>query len=328
MGRKVTTTQLQIKGLKNAKVLATDGRGFVFERDSEKGDKGEKGDTGDKGEKGDTGIQGIKGEKGDTGIQGIKGEKGIQGIQGEKGDTGIQGIKGEKGDTGIQGIKGEKGIQGIQGDRGFTGYPGQNGRNGKQGLMGLPGPKGSPAKSLHTLWLELGNSGTVQDMFDSFKGDKGDKGDKGADGDCGCDETDTGGGVVVPDPDEPTYDYYTLLSTLERSTDFNVTALRTDGLVKYELRDGTTHVGNMPPLDVSNGTNANDIKIKTTLGIKHLDITDKNIKSIDISNEPKNISLRALNNPNLSEIYLSQEQYDGNARQAWSIDSSILLVVV
>ncbi|WP_233885294.1 hypothetical protein [Tenacibaculum piscium] len=61
MGRKVTTTQLQIKGLKNAKVLATDARGFVFERDSEKGDKGEKGDTG---------IQGVQGDKGDTGAKG------------------------------------------------------------------------------------------------------------------------------------------------------------------------------------------------------------------------------------------------------------------
>ncbi|WP_233890624.1 collagen-like protein [Tenacibaculum piscium] len=111
MSRKVTTTHLQIKGLKNAKVLATDGRGFVFERDSEKGDKGEKGDTG---------IQGIKGEKGDKGAKGDKGDKGdtgIQGVQGDKGDTGIQGVQGDKGDTGAKGdsIKGDKGDTGAKG---------------------------------------------------------------------------------------------------------------------------------------------------------------------------------------------------------------------
>ncbi|MBE7690673.1 collagen-like protein [Tenacibaculum piscium] len=90
MSRKVTTTQLQIKGLKNAKVLATDGRGFVFERDSEKGDKG---DTGAKGADGLKGAKGDKGEKGDS-------------IKGDKGDTGAKGadgLKGAKGDTGAKG---------------------------------------------------------------------------------------------------------------------------------------------------------------------------------------------------------------------------------
>ncbi len=113
MSRKVETTHLQVKSVKNAKVLGTDKDGFVIERDlkflnhipkdGEKGDTGAKGADGLNGEKGDTGAKGadgLNGEKGDTGA------KGSDGLKGEKGDTGAKGadgLKGEKGDTGAKG---------------------------------------------------------------------------------------------------------------------------------------------------------------------------------------------------------------------------------
>ncbi|MCD8425551.1 collagen-like protein [Tenacibaculum finnmarkense] len=105
--RKVTTTHLQVKSVKNAKVLGTDKDGFVIERDldflNHIPKDGAKGADGLKGEKGDTGAKGadgLKGAKGDTGA------KGADGLKGEKGDTGAKGadgLKGAKGDTGAKG---------------------------------------------------------------------------------------------------------------------------------------------------------------------------------------------------------------------------------
>ncbi|MCD8405779.1 collagen-like protein [Tenacibaculum dicentrarchi] len=77
MSRKVTTTHLQVKSVKNAKVLGTDKDGFVIERDLDFLNHIPK--------DGAKGADGLKGEKGDTGA------KGADGLKGEKGDTGAKG---------------------------------------------------------------------------------------------------------------------------------------------------------------------------------------------------------------------------------------------
>ncbi|MCD8408497.1 collagen-like protein [Tenacibaculum dicentrarchi] len=113
--RKVETTHLQVKSVKNVKVLGTDKDGFVIEsdldflnhipKDGAKGDTGAKGADGLKGAKGDTGAKGadgLKGEKGDTGERGYPGVNG-HGYPGKDGAMGFPGPRGAKGDTGAKG---------------------------------------------------------------------------------------------------------------------------------------------------------------------------------------------------------------------------------
>lgn len=109
------------------------------------------------------------------------------GLQGPKGDNGIDGKSAydlwiSAGNTGtvqtflnsLKGAKGDTGAQGPQGIRGLTGDRGEDGQNGIDG------------KSAYQLWLDAGNTGTLQNFLDSLKGPKGDTGDAG---------TGTGGSV-------------------------------------------------------------------------------------------------------------------------------------
>ncbi|MCG8236868.1 collagen-like protein [Tenacibaculum finnmarkense] len=122
MSRKVETTHLQVKSVKNAKVLGTDKDGFVIESDLDflnyipkDGAKGEKGEKGEKGDTGAKGADGLKGVKGDTGAKGADGLKGTKGDTGAKGADGLKGTKGDTGAKGADGLKGEKGDTGAKG---------------------------------------------------------------------------------------------------------------------------------------------------------------------------------------------------------------------
>lgn len=53
------------------------------------------------------------------------------------------------------------------------------------GLVGLTACDDMAGKSAYDLWLEQGNTGTVQEFLASLKGDKGDKGDQGLPGEAG-----------------------------------------------------------------------------------------------------------------------------------------------
>ncbi|ALU75247.1 hypothetical protein AUW17_08230 [Tenacibaculum dicentrarchi] len=159
MSRKVETTHLQVKSVKNAKVLGTNKDGFVIESDLDflnyipkdgakgaKGDTGAKGADGLKGAKGDTGAKGadglgLKGAKGDTGERGYPGVNG-HGYPGKDGAMGFPGPRGAKGDTGA---KGADGLKGTKGDTGKDGVPGPPGRRGPHGSTGA---KGSDANSI------------------------------------------------------------------------------------------------------------------------------------------------------------------------------------
>ena len=88
----------------------------------------------------------------------------LKGEQGDKGDKGDQGEKGETGAQGPQGDKGETGAAGEKGDKGDTGAAGSNGTNGTNGTNG---------KSAYDLWLEAGNTGSVEDFLASLKGEAG-----------------------------------------------------------------------------------------------------------------------------------------------------------
>ena len=168
---------------------------------------GPKGDTGPQGPKGDTGEAGPQGPKGDTGPQGpkgldgaaaAKGDKGDTGEAGPKGDTGPQGPKGDTGETGPKGDKGDTGEAGPQGPKGDTGEAGPKGDTGEDGVDGVDG------KSAYQIWLDNGNTGSVNDFLESLKGPKGDKGDKGEDGTGGSklkDATVTDGALVITKED-------------------------------------------------------------------------------------------------------------------------------
>lgn len=168
---------------------------------------GPKGDIGPQGPKGDTGEAGPQGPKGDTGPQGpkgldgaaaAKGDKGDTGEAGPKGDTGPAGPKGDTGEAGPKGDKGDTGEAGPQGPKGDTGEAGPKGDTGEDGVDGVDG------KSAYQIWLDNGNTGSINDFLESLKGPKGDKGDKGEDGTGGSklkDATVTDGALVITKED-------------------------------------------------------------------------------------------------------------------------------
>lgn len=65
----------------------------------------------------------------------------------------------------------QPGDKGDKGDKGDTGAPGVPGKPGEDGVDGVDG------KSAYQLWLENGNTGSVQDFLESLRGPKGDAGE-------------------------------------------------------------------------------------------------------------------------------------------------------
>ena len=175
--------------------------------DPQPGPKGDKGDTGEAGPKGDTGPQG---PKGDTGPQGPKGLDGAAAAKGDKGDTGEAGPKGDKGDTGEAGPQGPQGPKGDTGEAGPKGDTGDVGPQGPKGDTGEAGPKGDTGedgvdgvdgKSAYQIWLDNGNTGSVNDFLESLKGPKGDKGEDGVGSSKLKDATVTDGALVITKED-------------------------------------------------------------------------------------------------------------------------------
>ena len=111
---------------------------------------------------------------------------------GPKGDTGEPGPKGDKGDTGEPGPKGDTGEPGPKGDTGAPGVPGKPGEDGVDGVDG---------KSAYQIWLDNGNTGSVNDFLESLKGPKGDKGEDGTGGSKLKDATVTDGALVITKED-------------------------------------------------------------------------------------------------------------------------------
>nr|DAI00704.1 MAG TPA: collagen triple helix repeat protein [Caudoviricetes sp.] len=165
---------------------------------------GPKGDTGPQGPKGDTGEAGPQGPKGDTGPQGPKGLDGAAAAKGDKGDTGEAGPKGDTGPAGPKGDTGEAGPKGDKGDTGEAGPQGPKGDKGDTGEAGKPGEDGVDGvdgKSAYQIWLDNGNTGSVNDFLESLKGPKGDKGEDGAGSSKLKDATVTDGALVITKED-------------------------------------------------------------------------------------------------------------------------------
>ena len=165
---------------------------------------GPKGDTGPQGPKGDTGEAGPQGPKGDTGPQGPKGLDGAAAAKGDKGDTGEAGPKGDTGPAGPKGDTGEAGPKGNKGDTGEAGPQGPKGETGAPGVPGKPGEDGVDGvdgKSAYQIWLDNGNTGSVNDFLESLKGPKGDKGEDGVGSSKLKDATVTDGALVITKED-------------------------------------------------------------------------------------------------------------------------------
>ena len=165
---------------------------------------GPKGDTGPQGPKGDTGEAGPQGPKGDTGPQGPKGLDGAAAAKGDKGDTGEAGPKGDTGPAGPKGDTGEAGPKGDKGDTGEAGPQGPKGDKGDTGEAGKPGEDGVDGvdgKSAYQIWLDNGNTGSVNDFLESLKGPKGDKGEDGVGSSKLTDATVTDGALVITKED-------------------------------------------------------------------------------------------------------------------------------
>lgn len=115
-------------------------------------------------------------------------------ILGHGGDA-QPGPKGDKGDTGEAGPKGDKGDTGEAGPKGDTGAPGVPGKPGEDGVDGVDG------KSAYQIWLDNGNTGSVNDFLESLKGPKGDKGEDGTGSSKLKDATVTDGALVITKED-------------------------------------------------------------------------------------------------------------------------------
>lgn len=105
------------------------------------------------------------------------------------------GPKGDKGDTGEAGPKGDTGDVGPQGPKGDTGEAGPKGDTGEDGVDGVDG------KSAYQIWLDNGNTGSVNDFLESLKGPKGDKGEDGVGSSKLKDATVTDGALVITKED-------------------------------------------------------------------------------------------------------------------------------
>jgi hypothetical protein len=90
---------------------------------------------------------------------------GVYMAQGPRGEKGEKGDKGDRGDVGPAGI----GIQGI---------PGPEGPEGPEGRQGIPGPAVN-GESAYQLWLDAGNTGTLQEWLDQLEGAEGPMGPEG-----------------------------------------------------------------------------------------------------------------------------------------------------
>lgn len=183
-----------------------------------KGDTGPQGPIGPQGPEGPQGPTGADGksayevwlEQGHTGteddfLNSLEGPQGPQGETGPAGETGPTGaaltwddlteeqkaeLKGETGATGPQGIQGETGPQGPQGIQGETGPAGEQGVPGIQGETGPQGPQGpagANGKSAYQVWLDDGNTGTIDDFLNSLVGPQGATGERGPVGPAGDD---------------------------------------------------------------------------------------------------------------------------------------------
>ena len=163
------------------------------------GPQGPKGNDGPEGPPGQQGIQGPPGEasvaninykgmwapgtynKNDCVISLIDGHSYVCTANSTTAEPGASGADDwalwvQKGPQGIQGVPGIPGPQGTQGPQGIQGVPGAD---GKIGIDGLPGTPGEQGKSSYDLWLEAGNTGTLDDFLRWVKAEAGGMGHVG-----------------------------------------------------------------------------------------------------------------------------------------------------
>lgn len=163
-----------------------------------RGPKGDKGDPGDKGCEGPEGPRGLKGDKGDPGDRLTILDKGndedgnvlvdfivkryempeeVVSLEIPKGNDGASLSLGTvrtdsdgnvladivttqfNGDSTKETIKIPRGVRGLPGPKGEQGLP------GIQGIQGIQGPKGKAGKSTYELWLEAGNTGSLEEFL-------------------------------------------------------------------------------------------------------------------------------------------------------------------
>lgn len=78
--------------------------------------------------------------------------------------------------------KGKIGEQGPKGEQGETGQVGERGPKGDIGPKGDTGEAGPPGESVYQTWLNLGNTGSLEDFLNSLKGKDGKDGEQGLQG--------------------------------------------------------------------------------------------------------------------------------------------------
>ena len=125
-------------------------------------------------------VKGAKGDKGDKGDTGATGAKGDTGATGAKGDTGAAGAKGDKGDKGDTGL-GIKMIDHLDDESQLPNPADYNEGDtfvikghywtlANGAFIDLGDMTGPDGKSSYQLWLDDGNTGTVEDYQTSLKG--------------------------------------------------------------------------------------------------------------------------------------------------------------
>lgn len=79
------------------------------------------------------------------------------------------GPRGDPGPTGPDGSTGSTGPVGASGATGSTGPTGVTGPQGLTGLTGATGATGVEGVSAYQLWLESGNTGSIEDFLANFQ---------------------------------------------------------------------------------------------------------------------------------------------------------------
>ena len=167
-----------------------------------------RGPRGLRGQRGRPGDRGERGEKGDRGEQGPPGPRGLQGMPGL---TGLRGSPGQNGQDGRDGIDGKDAprIIDVSVEQSKTRFEivfkFDDGKILRTNPVKIPGGgiayinniigasgsgsggTGADGKSAYEIWIEAGNTGTVQDFLDSLVGPQGPAGPAGADGADGAD---------------------------------------------------------------------------------------------------------------------------------------------
>jgi Collagen triple helix repeat (20 copies) len=142
-------------------------------------------------------------------------------------------------------IRGATGAPGTPGTNGTNGTNGEDGNDGAPGTPGTNGTDGENGKSAYDLWIEDGNSGSLEDFLESLIGPPGTPGTDGIDGTDGQDGQDGAPGA----DGESAYQIWLDEGNSGTEADFLASLVGADGAPGADGTDGTDGTNGADGLD-------------------------------------------------------------------------------